>query len=172
LLAFLVGALVMPVCALAQAGGGGGGGGGGGNRGNRGNFDPAAMRQRFMDNIKEQLGASEDEWKVMSPKIEKVMTAQRETRGGGMFGGGRGGRGGGNNPPADQPQSKIAQAQQDLRTAVENKSTPPEELTKKLTALREARDKADAELAAAQKELKEVCTVRQEAVLVMMGQLK
>ena len=173
LLAFVVGALVMPICAFAQAGGGGNGGGG------RGNFDPAAMRQRMLDGIKEQLGANEDEWKVLQPKIEKVMTAQRETRGS-MFGG-RGGRtrggdnaGGATPAPAatDQPQSKTAKAQQDLRKALEDKGTAPEELTKKLTALREARDAAKAELVAAQKQLKEVITVRQEAVLVSSGMLE
>src|SRR5205814_3579173 len=65
----------------------------------RGNFDPAQMRERMMNRIKEQLGATDDEWKAISPKVEKVMTAQRESRGGGFgFGGGGfggGGRGGG-----------------------------------------------------------------------------
>ncbi|MFI5381801.1 MAG: hypothetical protein ACHRHE_21090, partial [Tepidisphaerales bacterium] len=122
--------------------------------------------------IKTQLGSSEDEWKVLSPKIEKVMTAQRDARAGG-FGGGRGGRGGGNNPPAAPPAdaSPLAKAQYDLRVAVDAKAAP-DELTKKLAALREARDKADATVAAAQKELKDVLTVPQEAVLVMMGMLK
>src|SRR5437762_6836879 len=70
---------------------------GGRNQG-RGNFDPAQFRQRAMDRIKEQLGATDDEWKVIQPKVEKVMTAHRESRGGfgfGGFGGGRGGPGGG-----------------------------------------------------------------------------
>src|SRR5258705_7103323 len=66
------------------------------NNRQRGNFDPAQARERFMTQIKERLGASDDEWKVLQPKLEKVMTAQRESRGGvGGFGGGRGGRGGG-----------------------------------------------------------------------------
>src|SRR4051812_341802 len=66
-----------------------------GNRGNRGNFDPAQARERMMTRIKEQLGASDDEWKALQPAVEKVMTAQRDTRGGGGRGGpgGRGGRG-------------------------------------------------------------------------------
>lgn len=144
-----------------------------GRRG-RGNFDPAAMRQRWMERIKEDLGATDDEWKVLQPKIEKVMTAQRDTRGG-FFGGfssrGRGGpdrdRG-----PSDQPQSKVSQTQQDLRTVLENKSASSDEITKKLAAYREARDKARADLAAAQKDLKEVVTPRQEASLVMSGMLE
>src|SRR5437764_12375408 len=81
----------------------------GGGRGNRGNFDPAQARERMLTRIKEQLGASDDEWKALQPAVEKVMTAQRDARGGGRGGpggpGGRGGRrggqgGAGGTPPA------------------------------------------------------------------------
>src|SRR5436190_17070221 len=70
----------------------------GGRRGGRGgNFDPAQARQMMMDRLKEQLGASDDEWKVLQPKVEKVMDSRRDaqTGGGGLgFLGGGGGRGG------------------------------------------------------------------------------
>src|SRR5690242_17995936 len=56
--------------AFGQAGGGGAGGGGG--RG-RGNFDPAQMRQRMEERLKTELGVSDDEWKALQPKVEKVM---------------------------------------------------------------------------------------------------
>src|SRR5258708_4012287 len=112
--------------ALAQARPGGQPGGqpgGGGGRGNPGNFDPAQMRERMMTRIKEQLGASDDEWKALQPAVEKVMTAQRDARAGGRGGpgGGRGGRGqggaggqaagAGTPPPPDaQPPSEGAKA--------------------------------------------------------------
>ena len=138
------------------------------NQNRRGNFDPAQMRERYMNSIKEQLKADDDEWKVLSPKIEKLMTAQRDARAGGFgFGRGRGGNNGDN-----QPQSAVAKASADLRTALENKDTAADEIAKKLASLREARDKARADLAATQKELKEVLTQRQEAVLVTMGMLE
>ena len=141
-----------------------------GNQNRRGNFDPAQMRERFMNSIKEQLKADDDEWKVLQPKIEKLMNAQRDTRGTGGFRGrpGGGGGGGGDN----QPTTAVGKASADLRTALDNKDTAPEEIAKKLAALREARDKARADLAAVQKELKEVLTQRQEAVLVTMGMLE
>src|SRR5436190_4853793 len=71
----------------------------------RGNFDPEQFRQRMMDNYKEQLEVkSDDEWKIISTRIEKVMTAQRDARvGRGGFGGGgnnRRGRGGDTNTAA------------------------------------------------------------------------
>jgi Spy/CpxP family protein refolding chaperone len=157
-------ALVAPSFARAQAQD---------NQNRRGNFDPAQMRERYMNSIKEQLKADDDEWKVLSPKIEKLMTAQRDTRNVGGFGRRPGGGGGGGGGNADnQPQTPVAKASAELRTVLENKDTAPEDIAKKLAALREARDKARADLAAVQKELKDVLTQRQEAVLVTMGMLE
>jgi hypothetical protein len=45
------------------------------------NFDPAQFRQQFEDRVKEQLGANDDEWKVIQPKLTKVFDAQRGSRG-------------------------------------------------------------------------------------------
>lgn len=150
-------------------------------RGGGGNFDPAQFRERAMNRIKEQLGASDDEWKVIQPKVEKVMTAQRETRGGGFgfggFGGGggpggRGGGGGGGGGGGDQqPTTAVGKASQDLRTTLEDKNAAPETISKKLASLREAREKARKDVADAQKDLKEILTQRQEAVLVINGML-
>jgi hypothetical protein len=135
-------------------------------------FDPAQFRERMMNSIKERLGASDDEWKVLSPKVEKVMTAQRDARGGGGGFGGPGGggrRGGGGD---QQPTTETGKASADLRTALENKDTPADDIAKKLAAYREAREKGRAQLQAAQKELKEILTQRQEAVMVNMGMLE
>jgi len=77
---------------------GGGGGRGGQGGGGRGNFDPEQFRQRMNERIKEYLGASDDEWGVIQPKLEKVMQLQRQTSTGGGMGflfRGRGGPGGG-----------------------------------------------------------------------------
>jgi chromosome segregation ATPase len=139
-----------------------------GGRRNRGNFDPAQMRAQFMERIKEQLGAKDDEWSAIEPRLQKVMDVQRETRG---SRGGFGRRGGqdNNQRQSDRPESDVSKAQAELRTALENKDTPPAELAAKLKALRDARDKARGNLAQAQKELKDLLTQRQEAVLVNMG---
>lgn len=144
----------------------------------RGNFDPAQMRERMMNRIKEQLGASDDEWKAIQPKVDKVMNAQRESRGGGFgFGGGGrggpGGGGGGGGGGADQaPTTAVGKASADLRTTLDNKDAAPETIAKKLATLREAREKARKDVGDAQKELKEILTQRQEAVLVINGMLE
>jgi hypothetical protein len=138
----------------------------------RGNFDPAQMRERMMTRIKEQLGATDDEWKAIEPKVDKVMTAQRESRGGFGFGGfGRGGGGGGGGAD-QQPTTAVGKASADLRTTLDSKDSAPETIAKKLATLREAREKARKDVADAQKELKEILTQRQEAVLVMNGMLE
>ena len=152
-------------------------GGDRGDRGNRGpgggNFDPAQMRQRMMDRMKEQMGVTnEDEWKVIQAKLDPVMTKQREVMGGmfGGFGGFGGGRGRGGDD-SNRQRSAVEQASRDLRTLLEDKAASEDQIKQKLAAFREARDKARTELASAQKELKEILMPRQEAVLVTNGML-
>lgn len=68
-------------------------------QGGRGNFDPEQFKQRMMERYREQLEVKDDEeWKLISTRVEKVLDARREVGGGGMgmgFPGGRGGRRGG-----------------------------------------------------------------------------
>jgi hypothetical protein len=61
---------------------------------------------------------------------------------------------------------------QSLRDTLDNKDASAADIDSKLKALRDAREKSRAELAAAQKDLKEVLTGRQEAVLVVNGMLE
>ena len=141
-----------------------------GDRGERreeGGDRRAEWRERAANFMKERLGATDEEMKVIQPKLEKVMAARRDTGG---FGGGRGfgGRGGRDND-GDENVTPSQQAARDLNTTLENKNATAEEIAAKLKALREARAKARESLAAAQKDLKEVLTQRQEAVLVEMG---
>lgn len=178
-LAAMVGAAGLSMNALAQDGGGGrpprdgqNQPGGGGGR----NFDPAAMQQRMLDNIKQQLNSPDDEWKVLEPKITKVMTAQRDA-GGGMggrrgMGGGPGGPGGGPGGGGQEPTTEVGKTARDLRTVLQNESASEADIQAKLTAYRDARKKAQEELAAAREDLKSVLTQRQEAVLVVNGMLE
>jgi len=177
--------LAAPVLAQEQGGGNrsdrqnrGGGDNNNNNGGNnRGNFDPAQFRQRFEDNVKEQLGASDDEWKVIQPKLTKVFDARRNSMGSmrSMFGGfrnrDRGGDNNNNNSADNANRSPVELAQRELSQVLENKDASPDQIAAKLKTLREARDKAKAELTTAQKDLKEILTPRQEAVLVNMSML-
>ncbi|MCX5655807.1 MAG: hypothetical protein NTY65_14305 [Planctomycetota bacterium] len=149
-----------------------------------GGRDPAQMQQRMeqfrqqmSDRQKQAFGVTDEEWKVLQPKIEKVQTLARQSRGGGMgfMGGrGRGGPGGSTRggPPSDRPQSEVEKKAEALQKVLENKEAKAEEIKAALTGLREARAAAKKELEAAQKELREVLTVRQEAQCVEMGILE
>jgi hypothetical protein len=161
----------------------------------------ADFRQRMSDRMKAALKASDDEWAVIQPLLEKVQTAQRATmagrfggfgRRGGFGGGGPGGPGGnggqggnggpgGNAPsagasPAGSPSNRWARFDSPeadaLRTALASDSTSPEEIKTKLQALRDARKKAAADLEQARADLQKVLTLRQEATLVQMGVLE
>ena len=81
------------------------------------------------------------------------------------------GAGGGGPFGGQDDNSPVAQASRDLQKAIEGNASD-DEYKAKLAALRDARAKAKAELTAAQKELKEVLTQRQEAVLVTNGMLE
>ncbi len=137
------------------------------------------FRQQMQERMREQLGVSEEEWKVLYPRIEKVQQLQRQTRGGfwSTAGGGarqgrRGRRGGQAQRPENAPQrerSEIEKKTEALRNLLEDKSSGAEPLKAALDALRKARTKAQQELQAARKELRNVVTVRQEAQLVLLG---
>jgi len=80
----------------------------------------------------------------------------------------RGARG----PFAQGEPTEVDRTVEALQTALENTATPTDEIRTKLTALRQARERANQELATAQQELRQVLTLRQEAQLVLMGLLK
>jgi hypothetical protein len=175
----LVGLLSLPVMGQANGGGGGdqgngnaGGGGGGGNGGNGGGGgfgrrDPAAFMQRRMDQLKQQLGATDEEFAAIQPKIQAVMQLQRDVAPrGGMFG--RRGGGFGFGGPTTQP-SAVSQAMQELQTTLDDQNSSADLIKSKLDAVRDARAKARQDLAVAQQDLKSVLTQRQEAVMVLNG---
>jgi hypothetical protein len=128
------------------------------------------MRQMMEQRMREQLGASEAEWKTLGPRVMKVDELNRQISGsgrGGMFGGGRrGGSGGGR----EGEMTALEKATQQLRNALRN-STGPEGIKQQLAALRAAREAAKKELVVAQQELKKSVNLNQEAQLVLMGLL-
>lgn len=159
----------------------------------QGNFDPEQMRQRMLERVREQLGVTkDDEWKIISERVEKVMAARREVPGGfggGMFGrgpggpGGRRGGGGGGDTAAqgggqggDRPNrprfgAEESQEEKDLRAAIEAKASA-DEIKGKLDKFRAYKKSKEADLAKAQDKLKEVLSQSQEATAVLAGLLQ
>jgi hypothetical protein len=154
-----------------------------GDRGGRGNFDPAQMRERMMERYREMLAVkSDDEWKAIEPRIQKITEARREVGFGGgmrgMFGAGPGGRRGGGGGGGDAEGQggrrnfggQQSVAAQDLQKAVDSGASA-ETIKAKLAAYREERAQKQANLEKAQEDLKKVLSVKQEAAAVLAGLL-
>jgi len=159
-------------------------------------------RNRAADQQRVSLGASEEEWKVLQPLIEKVQTLQRSSRGGMMRGGTTGFGGFGNtggrtrgtrgtrdansstpavaatprvptNPDGTPRElTKVEKATTALNDVLKNKDASPTQITEALTALRTARTEGQQELAKAREVLKKVLTAKQEAMMVLRGVLE
>src|SRR5262249_26775502 len=119
-----------------------------------------AMQSGMMSNIREQLGSTDDEWKVLLPKIRQGLRLSISIDHTGMCRASLMGF---------QSVSPVAKAMNDLRAAVKDPKTTNETLGVKLRNWRDVRDKAKTELAKAQKDLIDVLTPRQEATLFNMG---
>ena len=160
-------------------------GGAQGTQGQRGQFDPNRMRQMMDQRMKEMFGATDQEWKILGPRVTKVQELSRQAGGGGrggMMGGRRGGgpqggpqgdrqggpQGGRQGMPTRE-QSEVEKASEQLRTLLENTSASPDQIKNQLTVLRATKEKAKQQLIIAQKELRQIITLRQEAQCVMMG---
>jgi hypothetical protein len=141
--------------------------------------DQAQMRQMMMDRLKQALQSTDEEWKVLGPKLERVMTLSRDADAGrgGMFGGGNGGpmRGGPMTPPGGGSRSTatsvVAKAADALQQTLSNTDVTPDQIKAKLAALRAARQKVQQNLSNARQEVRQLVTQRQEAQLVLMGML-
>jgi hypothetical protein len=148
-----------------DSGGNGGPGGpppgnfGNGGPGGSGNFDPAQFQQRMMEQTRQSLNVTnDDEWTAIEPLVQKVMDARREAGGPG----GPGGRG--------RPGAQASSEQQALQKAIDA-GAPVAQIKDALTKYRAERKDKQAKLEAAQNELKNVLSVKQEAQAVLVGLL-
>jgi chromosome segregation ATPase len=173
-LAVLATVLVLGLSALvlAQQAGGQDSGSGRDRGRSRGGFDPAQWRQDRLDRMKDELGAKDDEWQVLQPKVEKIMKLQMESFASRLSGRrDRGSDRGSDRGRSEMADSAVGKASADLRSALDDKSIAPEEIAKRLATLRQARESVKQEMAKAQQEVKELLSQRQEAVMVMNGML-
>ena len=140
------------------------------NRQGGGNFDPAAMQQRMLDRVQEELGFTNDtEWDAVKPLVQKVMDARREVGFGGMgrmFGGNRnrGGNNGdqANNRPRGGMFGQTSPEQEALQKAIDD-NAPAAQIKDLLAKYKATQKVKQAKLEAAQADLKAVLTTKQEA---------
>ncbi len=183
---------------FGPGGGGGGGygpGGGGGGGGRRGfNIDPAQIRQQVMDALRQEFEVTDDqEWSIIGGQIGKVYDAATagggvttfnvqkliqlafaNANGGGGQGGGFGGQGGGGGRGGGGGLAALfgggtPSAEDDaLQHAIDSKASP-EQLKAAITKVMDARKAKLAKLQKAQDDLRQLLTVRQEAIACSLG---
>jgi hypothetical protein len=162
--------------AAAQTRPGAGGGGAPGAPGGAGGFDPVAIRERIIGAMKTTLECSDDEWKLIEPKLVKVVLLKMDV--GEWAAMGRMGRGGNRMStfirtlldPNALP-SPVSEREAELQAMIDQKETSTDAFKNKLEQVRKARAQAREELATAEQAVAALLTVRQEAALVQMGVL-
>jgi Spy/CpxP family protein refolding chaperone len=121
-----------------------------------------------LDDVKKKLDATDEEWKVIGPKLQNVITARQalttDASGANASPMGRG--------PGGPGVSVLGQAQADLRSVLEDPKHTKAEVEEMVAAVRKARRKMRDELDKAQKDLSLLLTAKQEAVLVSLGYLE
>jgi len=152
----------------------------------------AEKKNEFLSE-KHALAVTDEQWKLIKAKLEKVRDLRNQPKStAGLFltssSGSKGETvsGTSRNGPAwqwkvswkDKPPSERTKAQKiadELMNLVDNENTTAEAFMRKMAALRKYRSEEDAEkrkrkkeLSEAQKELRDILTVRQEAALVLM----
>ncbi len=146
--------------------------------------DPAQMKQRILDDMRDQMELKDDaEWSAIKPKLTKVIDVREEVMAGarhGHFGrgprhnGGGGGEGednGGRRHQHEWGGGEPSAAVQALQKAVDGKA-PTAEIKAKLKVVQDEAKARQAKLAAAQEDLRAVLTPRQEAVATLHGLLQ
>jgi hypothetical protein len=121
------------------------------------NEQMAWQRQRAFEDLKDQLHVPDQEWPVVKPRLQAVYNLVH---------------------PAPQmmgrneaPKTELEQRSRELRELLRDESAAADQIKAKLTAFRAAKEKADRELAGARQTLRQLMTLRQEAVLVLNGLL-
>ena len=124
-------------------------------------MDTALIASYYSKQIQQTFGATDEEWKVLAPKLRKVqsLTLQLVSRG-------RTARG------KKGELTNFEKAWGALYAALKNKETKLDDLKKLLQVLSAEESNLKGELEQGRKELKELLTVRQEALLVQLGYLE
>jgi Spy/CpxP family protein refolding chaperone len=109
------------------------------------------------DDVQKKISATDEEWKVIGPKLQKVIAARRAVSGEAV--------------PGPMSGTAVAQAQSELKTVLDDPKHTKAEVDEKITAVRKARERARTDLEEAQRDLVRMLTPTQQAILVSLGHL-
>jgi Spy/CpxP family protein refolding chaperone len=107
--------------------------------------------------LKGQLELSDKEWSVIKPRLQTVYDLVHPRP-----------QGMGRN---EQPKTELEQKSRELRELLRDDKADVDQIKAKLTAVRASKERTARELAGARQTLRQLMTLRQEAVLVLNGLL-
>jgi hypothetical protein len=121
------------------------------------NEQMAWQRQRAVEDLKDQLGVSDQEWTVLKPRIQVVQDLVHPTP----------------RPigRSDAPRTEAELRSRELRELLQDQKAPADQIKARLTALRAAKQRAVLQLVNVRQGLRQLLTLRQEALLVLNGLL-
>lgn len=134
------------------------GGGGPGGFGKKGGFGGGFGGGISVADVQKKVGATDEQWKVIGPKLQKVVAARRVWSGSDSSG--------------PQASNIVAQAQADLRSVLDDPKHTKSEVDEKLGAIRKARQQARAELEEASRDLSRLLTPSQQTIMISLGYLE
>jgi len=127
------------------------------------------MNQR----LKQLMGSTDEEWTVIGPKILKVYTLiSSQTRGvqvRALMDTSNQTRAGNNQTSSNASGDKTLE---ELQTLVTSEDATTTQIKSKMSEVRAAKEKSRQELSKAQKELRELLSLKQEAILISVGLLE
>jgi hypothetical protein len=153
------------------------------------------MQDMIAQRLKQLMGATDDEWTIIGPKVLKVVSlVSSQSRGfqmrslmGTSNQQGNPNQGGSNQGSSNQGASSQGNFQgrgmmgastssdnkalEELQTLAANKDATAAQLKEKISEVRKEKEESKQKQAKAQKELRELLSLRQEAVLVSVGLL-
>jgi hypothetical protein len=116
------------------------------------------QRQRAFEDLKVPLRLSDQEWSVVKPRRQRVHDLARPR----PPVGGKGGR----------PKTEVEQRSRELSELLRDEKAEVSQIKARLTALRAAKERTVQELIKARQSLRQILTLRQEAMLVLNGLLE
>jgi hypothetical protein len=134
------------------------------------------MQTMINQRLKQLMGSTDDEWAVIGPKVLKIYSLMSSQSRGlqmrSLMGNGNQGntqtRGGGNKTSSSTGEKSL----EELQTLLASDTTTAIQLKNKVSDIRKEKEKAKQELAKAQKDLCELLTAKQEAILISVGLLE
>jgi Spy/CpxP family protein refolding chaperone len=140
--------------------------GGGPPKGSKGGFGPMPGfgNGTSSSDVQKKIGATDEEWKVIGPKLQKVITARRTLNGeGGQVAGPFGG---------EATSNIVGQAQAELKAVLDEPKHTKADVDQTIEAVRQARVKAHADLDETRRDLARLLTPGQQAIMVSLGHLE